>query len=364
MFLSYVKACVNEGFVQVTRLDRNAILKAITSGEDLVAPVGSAPSSMPVDVKMDLESEVLDGGSLRTLRDVMTQERFFHDRQTVLINPKKNFQILLKSLQSYEQNKKRSSAVSSHAPGAQRIVERENQRFSRDQLRPDEFWKDRMGGLSDVKIEDTGGSLATFLSGGSSTPSKSSMSSTPVESRRANEGHKRSINSSNSSKRAKTESSKPKGNPIILIPSTSTSPINRNNAYEFFQNGNYEANPTQVKSNRKTVIERVLKDGNVEKYEIVDNVIMLEDRDWDRVVATFVIGKEWELKNYKHTTVAEIFHKIRGYFINFDDSKVPEIIKKWNVKVLSLSSHKRHYDQSTLSEFWSDLDSFKARKGL
>lgn len=361
-FYSYVKACVNEGISQITRLDRNAIISAITSGDQLVAPAtqSTAPSDLKEE-KMELEVDSSDRKAGLGIDEVMSQERFLHDRQSLLVNTKKNFQLLLKNIQSYDNQRRRSSAIPSSAPSAQRIVERENQRFTRDQIRPDEFWNAHVGGgLSDVNIADTGGSLATYLSGG-----QTNTSSTQEEPRRHSDGHKRSSSSStsSSSKRIKTEKKKPKGNPIIIVPPLTNEHFNRYHAYQFFQNGNYEPSPaSQEKTRRKIVVERTLKDGTVEKYEIIDNVVVLEERDWDRVVAAFVMGKDWELKHYKHSTVAEIFHKIRGYYVKLDDSKIPDLIKQWNVKILTLSLHKRHHDQSTLSEFWSDLDDFRSRK--
>lgn len=38
----------------------------------------------------------------------------------------------------------------------------------------------------------------------------------------------------------------------------------------------------------------------------------------------------------------ELFLRVRGYYLHFQDIAVPEQVTKWNVKVLTLQRNKRH----------------------
>ena len=48
----------------------------------------------------------------------------------------------------------------------------------------------------------------------------------------------------------------------------------------------------------------------------------------------------------------------KGFYIYYEDQKIPEAIKKWNVTVLPLSPKWRHKDQSILMKLWEALDKF------
>ncbi len=48
----------------------------------------------------------------------------------------------------------------------------------------------------------------------------------------------------------------------------------------------------------------------------------------------------------------------RGFFVTFDGQPVPEIVKKWDVTLLSISPSKRHLDMTASRQFWAALDAF------
>ncbi|KAM5552276.1 hypothetical protein ABKV19_026912 [Rosa sericea] len=101
------------------------------------------------------------------------------------------------------------------------------------------------------------------------------------------------------------------GVPIILVPS---------------------ACPVQKKFSRD-------RDRVVTAYEVRDKPSALKTEDWDRVVAVFVLGKEWQFKDWPFKDHVEIFNKIMGFFMRFEDDSVEsaKIVKQWNVKIISMS---------------------------
>jgi len=62
-----------------------------------------------------------------------------------------------------------------------------------------------------------------------------------------------------------------------------------------------------------------------------------------RVVAVFVSGYEWQFKDWPHNKkIVELFLRVRGYYIYYNDQQLPELTTKWNIKLLPLHRHKRH----------------------
>ncbi|KAF2284240.1 hypothetical protein GH714_020039 [Hevea brasiliensis] len=72
-------------------------------------------------------------------------------------------------------------------------------------------------------------------------------------------------------------------------------------------------------------------------YEVRDKPSALKAKDWDRFVAVFVLGKEWQFKDWPFEDHVEIFNKIIGFFMRFEDD--------------SISKNKRHQDRAAPLEF-------------
>jgi parafibromin len=98
-------------------------------------------------------------------------------------------------------------------------------------------------------------------------------------------------------------------------------------------------------------------------YHVIDNTTKMTARDWNRVVAVFVLGQSWQFKDWQWSSPVELFSNVRGYYLKYDDAQVPPEVKSWNVKILTISKNKRHLDQTAALEFWNTLDEFMARKG-
>jgi parafibromin len=86
---------------------------------------------------------------------------------------------------------------------------------------------------------------------------------------------------------------------------------------EFLEDGIFI--PTDVKAKQMkgpkpecvTVQKKFSTDRNrvMTAYEVRDKPSALKGDDWDRVVAVFVLGKEWQFKDWPFKDHVEIFNK-------------------------------------------------------
>lgn len=104
------------------------------------------------------------------------------------------------------------------------------------------------------------------------------------------------------------------GVPIILVPSASQTLITIYNVKEFLEDGVYIPTDVKVKQMKGpkpdcvTVQKKFSRDRVVTAYEVRDKPSALKAEDWDRVVAVFVLGKEWQFKDWPFKDHVEIFN--------------------------------------------------------
>ncbi|URE33619.1 RNA pol II accessory factor, Cdc73 family [Musa troglodytarum] len=151
------------------------------------------------------------------------------------------------------------------------------------------------------------------------------------------------------------------GVPIIMVPSAFQTLITIYNVKEFLEDGVFVPSDVKVKAVRGpkpdcvTVQKKLSRDRVVAAYEVRDKPSAFKPEDWDRVVAVFVLGKEWQFKDWPFRTHIEIFNKIIGFYVRFEDDSVEsaKMVKQWNI-----SKHKRHQDRAAALEVWDRLEEF------
>lgn len=273
---------------------------------------------------------------------VLNRERSVHTAKSVLVAPSKDF----KSLFSV------ASEAKAPAAAAPRPA------HDRYQQRPEQDYYRNIGlGTDDI---DTQGSM--FLSAQErvapapsgitrESPSASSRERRPAPAVEA------------------TEAKRPKAQlkPIIVVPGTASSPVNRWNMQKFFGEGVYEAidpNDPKLDENAPHRVEfiRVKENGEQVPYEVVDSTAKFTPADWERVISIFTIGKVWQFKAYapyKDDRIADMFQKHCGIYIRLGTEKIPQdTVGKWKVKSITVSKSHRHNDAATLREFWDTIDLF------
>lgn len=110
------------------------------------------------------------------------------------------------------------------------------------------------------------------------------------------------------------------GVPIILVPSASQTLITIYNVKEFLEDGVFihtDVKAKQMKGPKPdcvTVQKKFSRDRVVTAYEVRDKPSALKADDWDRVVAVFVLGKDWQFKAWPFKDHVEIFNKSKYLF--------------------------------------------------
>ncbi|KQK13868.2 hypothetical protein BRADI_1g12980v3 [Brachypodium distachyon] len=151
--------------------------------------------------------------------------------------------------------------------------------------------------------------------------------------------------------------------PIILVPSASQTLITIYNVREFLEDFVFvpseermramkgSPKPECVTVQKKHRGERMGAAGGPVSFEVRDKPASLKPDDWARVVAVFVLGKEWQFKDWPFKDHVDIFNK--------DDSvEAAKVVKQWNVKIISISKNKRHQDRPAALEVWERLEEF------
>ena len=277
-----------------------------------------------------------------TVSLVLEKERSVHNSRSVLVAPNKDFKVLFNSQTDSKTSTSGSRPV-----------------HDRYQTRPEqEYYKNIGLGTDDI---DTRGSM--FLSAserGASQPSSSSAARVPAAAPRERRPAAEPVVATEA-KRAKTGLK-----PIIVVPGSAASPINRFNMVKFFGEGVFEAidpNDPNLDDSapHRADFKRIKENGEEIPYEVADNTSKFTPSDWERVIAIFTMGKLWQFKAYPYgeERVADMFQRHCGFYIRLGTEKIPQdTVTKWKVRVLSVSKSHRHTDAATLREFWDTIDNF------
>lgn len=149
---------------------------------------------------------------------------------------------------------------------------------------------------------------------------------------------------SKSSKKAAPSVSKGKVVPIVIVPPAQTSKISLLNAADLLDKGLWV--PLQQKKDQKSVTAATPASSTVTtpassskrkykaevfvhvsqredgsevrtEFEVVQDTSKFEKDDWNRVIAIFTNGKEWEFKGWKLGDPATMFHRVPGFYVAF-----------------------------------------------
>jgi parafibromin len=168
------------------------------------------------------------------------------------------------------------------------------------------------------------------------------------------------------------QAQKTRKSPIIIIPNITSSLITMMNALDILQDLKYVSTEDKRKTQQTTnqnapkecqIITRKREDGKNQQFKIVDNINKMLPQDWDRVVAVFAQGPQWQFKGWPFGTTnppnpVEIFSKVKGFHLKMYGNPVDPNISKWSVTVVELDPHKRHLDRARLLSLWDELDRF------
>ena len=295
---------------------------------------------------------------------------------------------------------------------AEKIVER-GQRRNRYQEKVEEqtFWKERVGSdfndlfggdfgdgagggfdpnasflAQPVKKQRTAAEEAAFLASEREEKLREEKSALAQQkqqkqskSTRGGPGTYSGVSSSSITRKQQQKPIKRHGTPLILVPAGLNAKVvlNMFNAKNFLEKEKFEpwqdiqkeAVKNKTKKPTHLSLFRTYKRDQPVKYEITDQVPKIGE-DWKRVVAVFVHGAKWQFKDWpKHIfpgaatgDLVDTFAKIRGFYAKFEQDQTPDVVKTWNVKLLTFRRNQRHGDKAVCSEFWDELDRALALK--
>lgn len=128
--------------------------------------------------------------------------------------------------------------------------------------------------------------------------------------------------------------------PIIIIPSALTSVITMVNVADFLEKGSFvtveEKMKEGAKRDKEVTIQRTTSDKRIIKYKIIDNHRLLKEEDWDRVVAVFALGQQWQFKDWKWSNPVDLFRNVLGVHVTMDDRNIEPTIQSWNCRILKV----------------------------
>uniref|UniRef100_A0A6U2CV40 Cell division control protein 73 C-terminal domain-containing protein n=2 Tax=Hemiselmis andersenii TaxID=464988 RepID=A0A6U2CV40_HEMAN len=156
------------------------------------------------------------------------------------------------------------------------------------------------------------------------------------------------------------------GVPIIMVPAGKTSLINALNVKELLEKGVFKTREQRVgegakREDKLTVTH--LEEGYNGRYKVVDSPNQMRKEDWQRVVAVFVQGPEWQFKEYDLSSyggkLVNFFGKVSAFYVEYEKTTRPATIEQWNVRVLTLHKEKRHMDEKAMNIFWDNLKQYR-----
>ena len=164
--------------------------------------------------------------------------------------------------------------------------------------------------------------------------------------------------------------------PIIIVPAGTTSLISLLNVKDFLQDckfispeekkrlGSIKETEVLLQRKKEIVLNQQPQTVTV-PLRVVEQPLKLTPSDWKRVVAVFVQGPLWQFKGWPSVlpdgSPVEIFTKIKGFHVKYDDISIDANVKKWDVEVLTISRNRRHMDRACALKFWEVLDKFMVK---
>lgn len=143
---------------------------------------------------------------------------------------------------------------------------------------------------------------------------------------------------------------------IILVSRSNKSRINNTNIESFLKDSQWVPPKVDATQRPFKLIHRHSVTMHAFTYNIVANEDLLEGGDWDRVVAVFLTGQQWQIKKYKPNDPALLFQRMLGIYVGWDNETRPQEIANWRVKEVKINMAKRHGDPQAVANIWHDIE--------
>uniref|UniRef100_A0A8D0Q5J0 Parafibromin n=1 Tax=Sus scrofa TaxID=9823 RepID=A0A8D0Q5J0_PIG len=367
-----------EGIVQTEQIRS---LSEAMSVEKIAAIKAKIMAKKRSTIKTDLDDDITAlkqrsfvDAEVDVTRDIVSRERVWRTRTTILQSTGKNFsKNIFAILQSVKAREEGRAPEQRPAPNAAPVdpTLRTKQPIPAAYNRYDQ---ERFKGKEETegfKIDTMGTYHGMTLK--SVTVSGAGRRDSGVPARRSRKARRVRV----SQARPPPNQKKGSRTPIIIIPAATTSLITMLNAKDLLQDLKFVPSDEKKKQGcqreNETLIQRrkdQMQPGGTAisvtvPYRVVDQPLKLMPQDWDRVVAVFVQGPAWQFKGWPWLlpdgSPVDIFAKIKAFHLKYDEVRLDPNVQKWDVTVLELSYHKRHLDRPVFLRFWETLDRYMVK---
>lgn len=169
--------------------------------------------------------------------------------------------------------------------------------------------------------------------------------------------------SSTTQESAKPQSQDRRKEPIILLSPSASALLTLSNVRQFLEDGNF-VDPQSAYGIDMLRLNHTNAYMGKLTYVVVDSHEKLTKPEyWDRVVAVFTTGQEWQFKSYRWSDPNTLFHRVKGYCLVYNNDPVPPPVTNWNVEVVRIDKGQRFKDREIVAKFWESLDRFMINRG-
>lgn len=150
-------------------------------------------------------------------------------------------------------------------------------------------------------------------------------------------------------------------NPIIIVPQTTECTINNSNVEKFLLENKWEE-PKEVDREHFTINHMHTEKQKILVFDVITNTKSLTLEDWNQVVAVFLSGKKWQLKELnfeqpnKEPDAGRIFKTLNGIYVHFDNQQGQKDVEKWKIKQYEIKHAQRFTDAQVVSKIWHDIE--------
>ncbi|KAF8244819.1 CDC73-domain-containing protein [Wilcoxina mikolae CBS 423.85] len=157
--------------------------------------------------------------------------------------------------------------------------------------------------------------------------------------------------------------------PIILLSPSASSLLTMSNIKSFLEDGVFipptvsaETPPNFLRVSR--LLQSIHPTTPI-RFDVVDSPDKFKPDYWDKVVAVFTTGQEWQFRSYRWSNPVELFREVRGFYVGWEGERVPEVVKKWGtgVQVFSVDRGRRFRDREVCEKFWEGVEKWMRMKG-
>jgi len=101
------------------------------------------------------------------------------------------------------------------------------------------------------------------------------------------------------------------------------------------------------------------------RFIVVDSPEKFKPDYWERVVAVFTTGQEWQFRTYKWSNPVDLFREVRGFYVGWEGERPPDVVRRWGtgVQCFAVDRGRRFRDREVCEKFWEGVQGWMRLKG-